>query len=185
VPRVPVGRFVSSGAGFCLLQLGETEVEDLDPPVLRDEQVLGLEIPVDDALLVGGREPPRDLDRVVERLARRQRPGSETAAKGFALQELGDDVRRAVVGPDVVDRRDVRVVQESRGSGLLLEAAEAIRVRRERRRQDLDRDVAAEARILRAVDLAHPSRTERRDDLIGTQTGTGGERHFSPSATWR
>jgi hypothetical protein len=35
--------------------------------------------------------------------------------------------------------------------------------------QDFDRDVAAQPVVSRAVDLTHPSRVERRQDLIGTQ----------------
>ena len=55
------------------LQLGQAEVEDLDPPVLRHEHVLGLQVPVDDPLLVRGGEALGDLHRVVDRLARRDR----------------------------------------------------------------------------------------------------------------
>ena len=36
------------------------------------------------------------------------------------------------------------------------------------RREHLDRDVAPEARIARAVDLAHAARAEQADDFIGT-----------------
>ena len=49
-------------------QLREAEVEDLDPAVLRDEEVLGLQVPMDDPLLVGGGEAVGDLQRVVEAL---------------------------------------------------------------------------------------------------------------------
>ena len=40
----------------------EAEVEDLQPAVVGHEQVLGLEIAMDDALVVRGSEPSRDLD---------------------------------------------------------------------------------------------------------------------------
>src|SRR5262249_41077098 len=53
-------------------ELGQTEVEDLDPPVSRDEQVLGLQIAMDDPLLVRGGEALRDLDRVVDGRPRRE-----------------------------------------------------------------------------------------------------------------
>ena len=41
-------------------------------------------------------------------------------------------------------------------------------------RQDLDGDVAAEARVARAIDFAHSPRAERTDDFVRTETGAGG-----------
>jgi hypothetical protein len=36
--------------------------------------------------------------------------------------------------------------------------------------QDLERDLATQLRIVRAIDLTHPAGAERRDDLVGTET---------------
>ena len=47
---------------------------------------------------------------------------------------------------DIVDSKDVGMVQRGSGAGLLLEAAQPVRIRRERRRQDLQRDIAPETR---------------------------------------
>ncbi len=52
---------------------------------------------MDDPLLVRGREPVRELNRVVDRLARGQAVARELGPKRLALQELADDVRRPVV----------------------------------------------------------------------------------------
>ena len=54
-----------------LVALGQAEVEDLHPPVGGEEQVLGLEVAVDDALGVRGGEAASHLGRDLERLARR------------------------------------------------------------------------------------------------------------------
>ena len=90
------------------LQLRQAEVEDLDPPVLRQKDVLGLQVPVHDPLLVRRGETLRDLHRVVDRLARRDRARAQAAPQRLALEKLRHDVRRAVVRPEVVDGRDVR-----------------------------------------------------------------------------
>ena len=161
-------------------QLGEAEVEDLDAAVLRDEEVLGLQVAVDDPLLVRRGEAVRDLQRVVDRLSRRQLPARERRAQRLAFEQLLNDVGRALVRADVVDGRDVGVVQDSRGPRLLLEAAQAVGVRGERRRQDLDRHVAAQPRILRPVDLSHPARAERREDLVGAQPCSADQTQMSP-----
>ena len=68
-----------------------------------------------------------------------------------------------------VDLGDVRMVQRGERPRLAREAGQLFRTRGKRRRQDLDRDVAIERRVARAVDLAHPARTERADDFVGTQ----------------
>ena len=74
---------------------------------------------------------------------------------------------------DVVDGQDVRVIQLPGGARLLLEAMHAARIGRERLGDQLDRDVAPEAWIARAVDLAHAAGAEPADDLIRTDAGTG------------
>src|SRR5262249_39197315 len=61
---------------------------------------------------------------------------------------------------------------------LALEALADLLARREVRRKDLHRDVAAEPRVLRAVDLAHASGADRREDLVGAQLRSVRERHF-------
>ena len=58
------------------------------------------------------------------------------------------------------------MVEGARGLRLLLEAAQAIGVRRHRLRQHLHRDLAAEPRVPRAVDLAHAAGPQRPADLV-------------------
>ena len=50
-------------------QLGQAEVQDLHRPSLVTKQVLGLQVAVNDPLLVGRGQAVRDLDRVVDGLA--------------------------------------------------------------------------------------------------------------------
>ena len=56
-----------------------------------------------------------------------------------------------------------------------LEARETLGVLRERRGQHLDRDVATELRVPRAVHLAHAAGAERRDDLVRPEAQTRGQ----------
>jgi hypothetical protein len=49
-------------AGLRTRELGEAEVEDLNPPVRGDEQVLRLDVAVDDPLGVGRLQAARRLD---------------------------------------------------------------------------------------------------------------------------
>ena len=70
--------------------------------VSRDEEVLGLQIPMDDALLMRGGEALRDLQRVVHGLLLRNRTGVELPAQGLAFQKLHDGIRDAVLVSEVV-----------------------------------------------------------------------------------
>ena len=47
-------------------QLGEAEIEDLDPAISGEEQVLRLDVAVDDAVFVRRRQAARNLDRVID-----------------------------------------------------------------------------------------------------------------------
>ena len=56
------------------------------------------------------------------------------------------------------------------GARLALEAGQAVGIGARRLGgQHLERDVAAEPRVARAVDLAHAARAERGDDLVGAE----------------
>ena len=162
-------------------QLGEAEVEDLDPAVVRDEDVVGLEIAVDDPLVVSSGKAVSDLERVVEGLADGKRSALEAGPQGVAFEQLRDDVGCTVVGADVVDGEDVRVVQGAGGAGLLLEAAELLAIG-DPLEENLDRDLALQAGVTGAVDLTHRPRAEQPHDLVRAESRAGLERHrYTPA----
>ncbi len=113
----------------------QAEVEHFDAR-LRQHHVRGLEVPVNDAGLVRGRERAGQLGGDGERLTDRQtlRRSARTHASGdargerLAVQELHDQIGHSGVVPDVVDRADVRVGQRGDRSGLAIEALPAIGV---------------------------------------------------------
>ena len=161
------------GQNLAAHQLGQAEVEDLDAAVLGDEDVVRLEIAVDDALVVGRGEALGDLRGVVDRLAHRQRRASDALAQRLALEQLGDHERRAVVSAEIVDREDVRVVELAGGARLLLEATQPVGVLGEGRGQDLEGDLATDARVARAIHLAHAADAERPRHFVGSDLGSG------------
>ena len=183
--RAGLGRAEGRGAG----RLGrrqqsfrQAEVEDLQAAVVGDEDVLGLEIPVRDSVLVRGGQAARDLQCVLHRLAARDRTGGEAVPQRFAGEELRDRVDDAVVRTEVVDAEEIRVREGGDGFGLALEARERGGVRREALGKDFDRDVAVELRVARAVDLSHASGAERPEDLVRAEACAGQEGHeVSPS----
>ena len=105
-------------------------------------------------------------------------PAGEPLAQRLALEQLGDRVGRLAVAAEVVDREDVGMRERGDRLRLALEARAARSASRARRcGQHLDRDVAAEPRVARPVDLAHAAGAERRHDLVGAEPVAGREAH--------
>ena len=96
----------------------------------------------------------------------------------ITLDKLEDQEANTLRFLEAVDRADVRVVQRREHSRLALETGEPIRVAGERTRQDLDRDVAPELRVVSAVHLAHAARADQRLQVVSAERRTGhGWRH--------
>ncbi|MBK6407866.1 MAG: hypothetical protein IPF66_24335 [Holophagales bacterium] len=97
---------------------------------------------MDDPLLVRLLEGFRDLAGDGEGLVERERPALQPLGEVLARHELHDEGAHAAGLFEAVDRGDVGVLQLGENLRLALEAGEAVRVRRERLREDLDRDLA-------------------------------------------
>ena len=100
------------------------------------------------------------------------RSASVVALDQFEHERVG---LAAVLEP--VDRPDVRMIQRREHLRFALEAGEAIGIARERVRQDLQRDLAIQLRVARAIDLAHAAGAKRGQDLIRAEARSGGQRH--------
>ena len=136
------------------------------PPV-GDEDVLGLDVAVDDALCVRGLEREQRLSHDLGGL-RRLEPDVrvQQLARGAPADVLHDHVVDAVDRAPVVDRDDVRVRQRRRGARLAAEPVDEPLVAGERAVQDLDRDLAREHGVVRAEDLAHPAGGDALHDVV-------------------
>src|SRR6267143_6387484 len=86
-----------------------------------------------------------------------------------ALDQLEDEVCQALLVPEVEDFQDVGVLEAGHRSRFLLEALPVPGVVREEVGQDLDRDVAVEARVIGAVHARHPAAPNPLDDAVGSQ----------------
>ena len=133
-----------------------------------------------DPLLVRGGQAVRDLQRVTDRLARRKGSSGEPGTQRFAFEKLRDEIGRSIVSPDVMDGQDVGVIQNPGGAGLLLEPPQPVRISREGSGKNLDRHLAPQPRVPRAIHLSHAARAERREDLVGAEAGTCSECHLNP-----
>ena len=72
---------------------------------------------------------------------------------------------------------DVAVIERRQNFRFALETCEPIGVGDELLWQHLERDVALQARVVRAIDLAHAADAYKRSDLVRTEAGTRSDRH--------
>jgi hypothetical protein len=167
-------------------RLGEAEIEDLDLALGRELDVPGLEVPVDDSLLVSGLERLGDLAGDGEDLFEREGAALQPLGEILSLDELHDEGADTARLLEAVDRGDVGVLQLGEELRFALEARETLGVGGECLGQDLDRDLAPELRVGRPVDDPHPALAERAGDLVGSEAASGRETHrvvpllFSP-----
>ena len=172
------GRGVRRGVRLALVtQPGQAEIEDLDLSIGRDEQVLGLQVAVDDDPRVCGSEPARRLRDQLERLPDAEVTLPQPLTQRLALEQLGDDVGMALRHAEVVHRQDVGVLERRQRPRLCLEATQTSGLPRGLVGKNLDRHFSAEAAVAGAVDLSHAAGADRRQDLVGSQPGSGLQWH--------
>ena len=84
---------------------------------------------------------------------------------------------RAIVLADVVNAENIGMAECGDGTGFLLETPEAVGIGGEGGGQNLDGDIASQALIAGAVNLAHSASTDECNEFVGSEFRTGSERH--------
>ena len=128
---------------------------------------------MEDALAVRRLERVGNLEREAQHLVHGHRRAHDALLERLAAHELEDEEADAVDLLEAVDRGDVRVVQRCEDVRLARESREPVGVLRECLGQDLEGDLALEARVARAPDLAHASGPERGENLESPEARAG------------
>ena len=90
----------------------------------------------------------------------------------IALDEFHYERGGAAALFEPVDRGDVRVIQRGENFGFALKAREPVSIGGQRRRQNLDRNLAFQLGIGGPIHLAHPALSDMGDDFIGAKPCT-------------
>ena len=159
-------------------QLGQPEVEDLHHAARGDEQIGGLDVPMHDAGAVRLSQPLADLRGDVDGLVQRQRPPLDPLLQCLALVVRHHEVELAVGGlVDLGNGADVGMVQRRGRLGFLEEPLLGRLVAGQARREELDGDLALQARVLSRINDPHAAVAELGSDRIRAERGTWGQRH--------
>ena len=169
-----------AGRGFWVRKLGEAEVQDLHRPVRPNLDVGRFQVAVNDPLLVRCLERLGDLRRDGQCVLERDRAAPQSLRQILAFDQLHDEGVHITGFFKAVDVSDVRMVQRREGLGFARETCEPFGVVREAIRQNLDRHVAIEVGVPRAIDLAHAAGADQRDDFIRAEASSGRQRHDVP-----
>ncbi len=147
---------------------------DLHLDLPRDQDVLGLDVAVNDPLVVGVLEREGDLPDHAEGDGQVRRPlAREVVAEVPPLDVFEDHVSLAVVLAELVDVDDVRVVQFRDGLGLGLEPLQGGGVGRELVAEQLQRDFPLERELAGEVDLPHAAGAEPAEELVVAERAAG------------
>ena len=163
---------------------GHPEVEDLHDRAGRassvEEDVLGLEIPVDDPLAVRRLQAVAHLDQDGDDLRGWERPGPpQPLEEPLALEQLhGDEARAVRAAPVVEDAHHVLVVDHPGDGSLAEEAADRLGGAGQVGLQQLERHLAPVAGVLGDVHGGHAARGEVAGEPVasrhhGPQQGLG------------
>jgi len=133
------------------------------PSALRDEDVPGLDVPVDESSGMCGAEGVGDLLENRDRPVRRQplRVFLQEPAEVGPFHVMHGDEEHALHIPGAVDRDDVGMIERGRQTRFAQEALAKSLVVGELARKQLDRDRPSEVELLGEVDLPHPASSEQ------------------------
>src|ERR1700732_5410832 len=92
-------------------KLCQTEIENFQPAIWGDMQIVGLEVAMDDALGVSPRQPLRALCADPPYLHLVERPVVQFAAQGNALNQLHHQKVQALLAAKIVDGSDAGMIQ--------------------------------------------------------------------------
>jgi hypothetical protein len=152
---------------WLLPQFSEAEVQNLDAAVFGNEEVFGLKVAMHNAFVVGGGQALRDLRTILSGTPWRQLTAVKLFAQSTSIEKFRDDVVDIIVLSNVVDRKNVGMIQGGDGPRLLFKSVQSTWVTRERLRDYFYCYVAAKTRITSAVNFTHAARAKRRENFVG------------------
>ena len=163
------------GIGAPLGQPRHAEVGHLDPAVMGDQHIAGLDVPVHDALRVRGSQRTRQLLGDVDRLPGAERTVGEPVDQALAIHQLGhvvDPLRRR---SHIVDLDDARVADAGQQLRLALEATHPIGVLSPPGLDYLDGDNARQPPVAAAIDAAERALANDSVELVAPIEREAGE----------
>ena len=161
--------------------LGEAPVGDVDHAERAEQDVLGLQVTVDEAVCVSVGDGQADPGEDVEEALQRPRDEGVDVAVAHGAQDVvqvaaadalhGVEPAPVVERARIVDRDDARVLEDAGRAGFVDEPLHHVGACVERLAQHLQRDVPAKYAVFGEPHLTHPARTEPFAETIAVEAG--------------
>jgi hypothetical protein len=161
------GRLLS---GRRLQELRNPEVENLHAPVTRHHDIRGLQIAMDDSVVVRRLQAVGQLDPERAHFRLGQRSVANALLERDAVDVFHDEVIDIARGVEVVDSRDVRMIELREEQSFPAESFPCCFVGEAAGRQHFDRHLAIEMLVAGAVDDTHAAGTDPVEDGVVTNT---------------
>ena len=147
--------------------LGNAEIGHLDFAFFGNNDILGLDVPVDDVIPVGRFQSHGDLDGDGDCLLNGQSlPGLDIFFQRDAVHELHDDKINAFFLADIIYIYNIRMHQSRGGLGLHTELGYETGIFRKFLLQDLDRHQTVEFVVLGFIDIRHAAAADLFQNLV-------------------
>src|SRR5262249_17405434 len=148
------------------LELGGIEQAAFFLGVATDKNVRGLEIAMENALLVSVGDCSRQDLYDLRRVSGLWQVLADHTTQIACLGVLGGRNRRPTRAPYIVDLQEVGVPQPGHRAGFDVEACQSIRSNAHPGGYGLQRDEPLEPKVARQVDDTHAARAQDLDDLV-------------------
>ena len=148
------------------LELGDSEVEDLDPIIVGQEQIFRLQNAMDNVTIVSGAQSLGDLKAVSGSLANWDASFTEALPQSFPFEQFLDDVGCRSLEADIIDCNNVGMIQSRGCSGFLFETTEMIRIVIRRGSNQLEGNIASESFVVGTKDFSHRPCTDLFEHTI-------------------
>ena len=145
-------------------------------PLLGQHDVGGFQIAVQKPAGMRFLKRLGDLPGRTQGIGQRQSAVLQPAMQRFPLDVFHDEEQRIAVFANLKDLADVGMIERGHGHRLAAQALARARVSRRHGWEQLDGDLAIETRIVGAIDLAHASRPDGGQNLIGAEARAGRKR---------
>jgi hypothetical protein len=159
-----------------LRELRDPEIKNLDDARAGEKDVVRLQITMNETGRVRDDQTACDIACDGPRFFCGEMSPSESRAQGLAVEKLGHQIWPPVEYADVENLDDIRMVERRGDASLLEKSPHALMVVRTGMSEHLQRDIAVQPKIGRAIDVTHPTARQQADDAIGPDEGVGAER---------
>src|SRR5882762_6528596 len=147
-------------------QLRQTKIQNFRLSPLHEKYIRRLDVAVHDSFRVRRVEPVSDLNTDLQKFRNFDGLPANAVLECLAFEQLHSDKRPTFEFSNIVNRADVRMIEQGGGARFAAESLDRLRVLGNIVRQEFQRNAAAEARVPGFVDHAHSSASQSFQDAV-------------------